>query len=84
MTIRCTCIACQINTPTTCVDTERAIRAEERRRLAAIVTAGLDRGDLNHLRTNLTGKDIRTAQLLVHALITVLDVALDQPEQGAA
>lgn len=78
------CVACQIGAPVTCADTERKIRLDERQRIAGIVTAGISRGDLDHLRENLTGRDVRTAQLIVHALVQTLDIHLDEPSEGAA
>lgn len=76
------CIACVIGSPVVCADTERAIRRDERAKLRALVAAGLDGGDLNRLRRDLNSPAVkRTSQLLVHALLTVLD-ALE--EEAAA
>ena len=56
------------------IEGERAVRKHERLRLARMVTAGINHGDLHALRAALQDEQVRrTAGLLVHALTHVLE-----------
>lgn len=78
------CIACQAGLAIACAHTEHRIRAHERAHIAKAIAAAIDRGQLLALtRTLKENPDMRrTAGLLVHTLVTVLD-ELDQNEAAA-
>ena len=82
MSMTCHCIACQLGATLCCATTEQAIRKDERLRLIRLANIGIEHGDLERLRTALKDnhRALRDAQLLVHALITLLsDEALEEP-----
>lgn len=68
------CIPCQANIGVACDATERRIRHEERRRIINQIKAGINGGDLLVLARALKDDKVRrNAQLVVHALLTLLE-----------
>ena len=81
------CISCQVGSPVVCSVTARTIERSVIHRLAALVRSGINEGDLARLREamNEAGlhEELRTAQRLVHAMVQVLEVQLDEEGKAA-
>ena len=81
------CISCQVGSPVVCSVTARAIERSVIHRLSALVRAGIHEGDLSRLREAMSNEgfheELRTAQRLVHAMVQVLEVSLDEEGKAA-